>query len=731
MSPFLSGGVARAAVLVAAVALLVTHPLVLNMTGALPGDLGDPLLNAFILGWDASRMPHGLAGVWSAPFFFPLADTLARSEHLLGVAVIVAPIVWVTGNPILAYNLAWLASILLAGVGMYLLTRSLWGRGDAAIIGALAFAFAPHRVTHVTHLQVLMSGWMPLSLWGLHRYFSSGSRRWLVVFAGAFALLGLSNGYFLYFFSITLALVVASESARAALAGAPSHRFRFPWREAGNLSMAAAAVAAALAPAILAYARVRQASGYRREMEEMAAFSAAWSDYLRVPDGMSVWSGILAAGAGERTLFPGLTIAALAALAAVTALRSAWTAAAPKPAAWGWRLGTYATVLILALWLSAGPAAPGPYRLLLQVLPGFDGLRVPARFAVVVALALGVIGSAGAAWLFARLRPRVAAVAAGALGAAIVIEGYGGPIRMVRFEPDQPDRAGLNAWLRDGPSGGVLELPIAGPALAPFTLGYQYNTLIHGHPIVNGYSGSGYGLQDFLGGPGSPVNDVDAMPGLLDGLREIGVRYVVLHGAIYTGRRELGWPDPRPLVDAFGRAAGGPGLPLGGAVAWLLEAPRSRPPVDESALAAVPLDASMLAASAMSDRLRFALDGRIDTKWHSAAPQAGTEWIRLAFGEDLDIARVVILTSRGGVGDYPRGLLVESETGDGSRMTLYSGSFLPAMLRGLSTGEAGAPAALELPSNRTRVLWIRQTGRSAKWQWAVHELQVYRRRAPS
>jgi len=71
----------------------------------------------------------------------------------------------------------------------------------------------------------------------------------------------------------------------------------------------------------------------------------------------------------------------------------------------------------------------------------------------------------------------------------------------------------------------------------------------------------------------------------------------------------------------------------------------------------------MLTASAMPDRLRFALDGNLDTKWLSAAPQSGSEWLRVEFGRDVDVGRVAILTSRFGVGDYPRALLVESETG--------------------------------------------------------------------
>lgn len=725
---FFRSAAARVTVAIAALTVLVTHPLLWQAARVLPGDLGDPVLNAFLLGWGASRMPYAFSGVWSAPFYFPLEGTLALSEHLLGISVFTAPVVWLTGNPVLAQNVAFLGSYVLAGVGMYVLALSLWGRKDAALLAALAFAFAPHRLMHVPHLQVLMSGWMPVSLWGLHRYFATGSRRSLAVFAGAFALLALSNGYFLYFFSIPVALIVVSELARAA-AGDASRRARMPWRTMAELAVAAAAILAALAPAVLAYTRVRQAFGFRRAVHEMAAYGAAWSDYLRIPDGLWVWSGILDVGAGERMLFPGLTISALTVVAATTARRRAWSPASTRPARWGWHVGIYSAILVLAVWLSAGPSIPGPYGLLLRLLPGFDGLRVPARFIVVVALALSVLGSAGAAWILSRLGRRTGLGVAIVLGAAIVLEGYGGRMRTVPFRHDQRVRAGLNEWIRIGPPGGVLELPIVGPAIEPFTLAYQYNTLLHGHPIVNGYSGYGYGLQDFLGGPGSPLSDPEALPGLLDGLRAIGVRYIVLHRPLYSDRPELGWADPKDLVEAIDRAAGGLGRPFNDSIGWLLGAPRPRLPVDESALERVTVRASMITSSAMPDRLRYAVDGDVDTKWLSAAPQAGAEWMRVAFEDELDAGRLVILTNRFGVGDYPRGLAVESEAADGSRMTLFSGSFLPSLLEGLATGRADAPAVLDLPANRSRALWLRQTGRSERWQWAVHELRIYRRRA--
>ena len=59
-----------------AVTLLMTYPLLLSLSDALPSDLGDPLLNAWILAWDADRLLEGLRGVWQAPFFYPYPRTL-------------------------------------------------------------------------------------------------------------------------------------------------------------------------------------------------------------------------------------------------------------------------------------------------------------------------------------------------------------------------------------------------------------------------------------------------------------------------------------------------------------------------------------------------------------------------------------------------------------------------------------------------------------------------------
>ena len=117
-----------ALLLYALVALVITYPLVTRLAAAVPGDIGDPLLNTWIIAWDAHSAltdPLGLvqggSGLFDANIFFPLPNTLAFSEHLFSTAALVLPLGQVSGQPVIAYNLSLLLSFPLAGLGMYLL----------------------------------------------------------------------------------------------------------------------------------------------------------------------------------------------------------------------------------------------------------------------------------------------------------------------------------------------------------------------------------------------------------------------------------------------------------------------------------------------------------------------------------------------------------------------------------------------------------------------------------
>ena len=167
-----------------AVAMVMTWPLVTVMHRKIYGDVGDSLFNSWVLAWTGGqvlRALHGdlsaLAQYWNGNIFYPSTLTLAYSEHLTPQMLQILPVLAVTDNIILCYNLLLLATIVLSGLGMYLLVRELTGHPLAAFLAGLAFAFAPFRIDQYAHLEVLSSQWMPFTLYGFRRYFATGRLR--------------------------------------------------------------------------------------------------------------------------------------------------------------------------------------------------------------------------------------------------------------------------------------------------------------------------------------------------------------------------------------------------------------------------------------------------------------------------------------------------------------------------------------------------------------------------
>ena len=111
------------------------------------------------------------------------------------------PVYALTGNIILSYNLLFLSTFVLSGLGMFLFVREVTGSARAGFVAGLIYAFAPYRVPQFAHLQVISSQWMPFVLYGLRRYFETRHVRALAGAGAALVAQNLSNGYFLLFFA--------------------------------------------------------------------------------------------------------------------------------------------------------------------------------------------------------------------------------------------------------------------------------------------------------------------------------------------------------------------------------------------------------------------------------------------------------------------------------------------------------------------------------------------------
>jgi hypothetical protein len=483
-----------------------------------------------------------------------------------------------------------------------------------------------------------------------------------------------------------------------------------------------AVIGALLAPFAWMYLRVQRENALYRGSDEFINYSARLSDYLTVPEGVWNWGGLLHTGAPERQLYFGFFAMSFAILGLISAARSD-----TDPDLRGRRLRlvmTYAVVTLMAFWVSLGPGPWRPYGLLFRFIPGFSGMRVPARIATVVDLGLVVLASAGAAALFSRLRRRTALVVAITIGALVMVEGQ----QTMSIDPFPPvqrrlDRATYE-WLRDQPPGAVVELRMTQQNdLHSFTLFYQFNTLIHRHPIVNGYSAWPSVLQEFLGGPAAPFGDLTRLPDALRALRAIGVRYLLLHWWTYKD------PDEAAQTLRAIRAASDQIVEerqFKSTLAWRLA--EAAPPASAAAPALVRIDPGAFTATAshMPDWLPLLSDGDIETRWITGTPQGVGEWLELRLKEPRDVRRIRIETPPRGLVDYPRRLVVESVDARGRARVLFNGTVLQRLIESLALDDRRAPIDIDLPTNMTAILRLRQTGET-RWFWSVYELSLWER----
>ncbi len=301
-----------AGVLYAIVTALLFRDLLPDITTHLYSDIGDPLLNAAVLEWSARHVPL-TAAWWNFPSFAPLSGTTAFTEHLLAAYPVAAPVIWATGNSVLAYNVVLLLAFPLNGLAAYFLARALTGSAAAAFVGGLAFAFAPYMAVHLSHLQTLIAFGMPMALLGLHRYLGpthAGSRRGaLLLFGIGWLITALSNAYVLVFFPILVVLwfvwfVRPREWRRLVPPLATAVLFTLP-----------------LLPLLTGYQARQTAYGFTRSITEVRAFSADITGLAGVSHREWLWRGILPDTYEESSLFPGFTILALA-IAAVWTSRA-------------------------------------------------------------------------------------------------------------------------------------------------------------------------------------------------------------------------------------------------------------------------------------------------------------------------------------------------------------------------------------------------------------------------
>ncbi len=506
----------------AVLTFLMALPFSLSPGSQVVADVPDTHLYLWTLAWDTHAFLHQPLQIFDANIYYPFADTLAYSENLIGSAFFAAPIIWLTGNLVLAMNLTAFVTCVLCGTGACLLARRLHASVHGAFICGLIFAFAPPRFFRLGQLHMTAVEWIPFSLAFLHSYLEGGRRRDLLLAVACFSLQALSSGHgAAYLFVAIVALLVW----HAASGGEIAVRRRL--RDLG------AAGAYLMAPAVwvvLPYRIAQDEAGLRRVYLPNA--QPGIESFLASPSRFHLYlqAKFLPPFTKEADayLFPGILVLILAGIAIASWSSFAKVAKSAKV--------NYVAFYLLLGVLSAMMFIDRPFELWRYVywLPGFNFIRVPSRFIIVTMLALSVLAAMGFDRMAARAPQTLRAIVFVVSAALLLAEYSSYPFAGVPYHVDVP---AIDRWLDTQPKPFVVaELPMPSPGnlgeLEREQTRSMLHSMAHWQKTIHGYSGirRPFHEQLYLDLTGFP----DAAS--INSLRDVGVNHVVVHTDDYGDR---------------------------------------------------------------------------------------------------------------------------------------------------------------------------------------------------
>jgi hypothetical protein len=508
--------------LYAALTFVMAYPFSAAPGSTVLADAPDTHLYIWTLAWDTHAFLTQPFTIFDANIYAPYSNTLAYSENLIGSALFAAPIIWLTGNPVLAMNLVALLTCVLCGVGAYLMARQWRVSPPAAFVCGLVFAFAPPRFFRMGQLHMTAVQWIPFTLAFLQAYFDGGRRRHLLLAIGGFSLQALSSGHGAAFLAIAIVLLTAWRAA-----------FGQPLAVRAWLKDIGVAGAYLLAPAVwvmLPYRLAQSEAGLRREYP--ADSMPRLESFLASPARLHMfvqewWLGRTVNDEAVAYLFPGILVVALSVVAVAL-----WRPRSRED----WRRDATGFFLVLGV-ISALMFVQWPVDLWRHVYwwPGFNFIRVPSRFILMVVLCLGLLTAAAVDRLTVRASRRASFAVAALVSGLLLIEYVSYPFASVPFTMNLP---AIDRWLDSQSKPFVVaEVPVPSPGDLGNYERHQTRAMLHSmahwQKTVHGYSGIRRPFHDAL------YLELTAFPSerSLDMLREAGATHVVVHTDLYPPDR--------------------------------------------------------------------------------------------------------------------------------------------------------------------------------------------------
>ncbi|MFA6525152.1 MAG: hypothetical protein WCT33_02655 [Patescibacteria group bacterium] len=466
--------------------VVMTYPWINHMNSWVH-DGADSYFIAWNLAWDVNSFQNNIGNIFNANIFYPHENTLAYSEHLVGTALLVWPILALTHNPILAYNIVTFIFFALGAYCMYLFMFKLTRNLPVSIISAIIFGFNPYRVIHFSqiHLQVIF--FFPLILLILHRIFELKKNRDFIFLVLAYVALGYMSMHYLLMMAVVTVVFMVFYFA-AIDKKMPDKKFII------KLILAFFLIILAILPVYYPYFFAHDENGYSRSYGMITTYSPTVMDYFSFSPLITKIVGF--PNTIEKVLYTGFTVVILFFVSLYYLIKRRIVDQKTTEILLLYLLiGAVCVLLsfgILVRFTTDGGGVVGPYIFFYKLIPGFDGLRALGRFFIVVLLSISVVIGLGLNQMLKRIKKRFVYGAIIILIASLVMLEY---LWVPPFQPVEYRQALIGdeipevySWFAEQSDDSViLELPL--DVNLRKSTEYMYLSVYHWKKMINGYSG--------------------------------------------------------------------------------------------------------------------------------------------------------------------------------------------------------------------------------------------------
>jgi hypothetical protein len=376
---------------------------------------------------------------------------------------------------------------------------------------------------------------------------------------------------------------------------------------------------------------------------------------------------------------------------------------------------------------------PLPFKWFYRHLPGYSGIRVPARYAIFVIFSIVVLAGYGVKYLLLKIKKKETLIICTiALLVFINLEYLSIPQR-IRYFPIKEDIPPTYTWLKERPGDfAILEFPFRTPIGNDAM--YMYFSIFHKKNLVNGYSSFFPPAIFYIR---SVFNKFPSWA-CLDILKSINVKYIIFHPKMLKDEKAVKiiqkiqekFPKDLKLIQKFSYSFKKPNVisdAFGEDFIYELiskEKMEKKPPLYQE----IPPNKWEIRSNQNEELLPDLKDGNLETHWTTGKPKKTGDYLLIQFKKPENVAQVSFYLGKYDF-DYAIDLRVETSL-DGINWKAVPHRYSPGeFAKNLINSPKDLVQKININRKNIHFLRITQIGKDLNFHWSVAELKIYKKTA--